>query len=52
MLSSSTGSTVASMSPEDAALLKSRVRAGLPADDAGRITYRTWANGVKGRVPS
>jgi Methyltransferase domain len=52
MLSSSTGSTVAAMSPDDAALLKRRVRAGLPADDAGRITYRTWANAVKGRVPA
>jgi SAM-dependent methyltransferase len=52
MLSSSTGSTVAAMSPDDATLLKRRVRAGLPADDAGRITYRTWANAVKGRVPS
>jgi SAM-dependent methyltransferase len=51
MLSSSTGSTAA-MSTDDAALLKRRVRAGLPADDAGRITYRTWANAVKGRVPA
>jgi Methyltransferase domain len=52
MLSSSTGATVAAMSPDDAALLKRRVRAGLPADDAGRIAYRTWANAVKGRVPA
>jgi hypothetical protein len=52
MLSSSTGSTVASMSPEDAAQLKSRVRANLPADAAGRITYHTWANAVKGRAPA
>jgi SAM-dependent methyltransferase len=52
LLASSTGPTVAAMSPDDAALLKSRVRAGLPADDAGRITYNAWANAVKGRVPS
>jgi ubiquinone/menaquinone biosynthesis C-methylase UbiE len=52
LLASSTGPTVAAMSPDDAALLKSRVRARLPADDAGRITYNAWANAVKGRVPS
>jgi SAM-dependent methyltransferase len=50
MLASSTGPTVAAMPPDDAALLKSRVRAAMPADGAGRITYRTWANAVKGRV--
>ncbi len=52
LLASSTGPTVASMPPDDAARLKSRVRAGLPADDAGRITYNAWANAVRGRVPS
>jgi hypothetical protein len=52
LLASGVGATVAAMSPDDAALLKRRVCAGLPADDEGRITYRTWANAVKGRVPS
>ena len=51
MVGASTGPTVASMSPDDAALLKSRVRARLPADDAGRITYGAFANAVSGRVP-
>jgi hypothetical protein len=40
------------MSPEDAELLKSRVRARLPADAAGRITYGARANAVKGRMPN
>jgi hypothetical protein len=52
LLASSFGPTVAAMSPDEAALLKRRVCAGLPADDTGRITYRTWANAVKGRAPS
>jgi SAM-dependent methyltransferase len=52
MLGSSIGPTVASMSPDNAALLKSRVRAGLPADDARRITYSAFANAVRARVPS
>ena len=52
MLAPSTGPTVASMPPDDAELLKKRVRARLPADAAGRITYGAWANAVKGNVPS
>ena len=51
MLASSTGPTVASMRPDDVELLKKRVRARLPADAAGRITYGAWANAVKGSVP-
>ena len=42
---------VAAMTPGDVEVLKTRVRAGLPADDAGRITYGARANAIKGRVP-
>jgi hypothetical protein len=52
MLGSSVGPTVAAMAPNVAAELKSRVRARLPADGTGRITYSARANAVKGRVPS
>jgi ubiquinone/menaquinone biosynthesis C-methylase UbiE len=51
-LGASIASVVAAMPPDDAALLKSRVRARLPADAAGRITYSARANAVMGRVPS
>jgi hypothetical protein len=50
LLAPSTGSIVAAMPPDDVALLKLRVRAGLPADPAGRITCSARANAVKGRV--
>lgn len=43
---------LAAMAPEDLALLQERMRARLPADAAGRITYRARANAVKGRVPA
>jgi hypothetical protein len=43
--------TLAAMSPGDTELFKSRVRARLPSDAAGRITYESRANAVKGRVP-
>lgn len=49
-LGSSIGPTVASMTPENREQLKQRLRARVPADDAGRITYGAWANAVKGRV--
>jgi ubiquinone/menaquinone biosynthesis C-methylase UbiE len=51
LLSNSTRSIVAAMSAADVETLKSRVRARLPADGAGRITYSARANAVKGRVP-
>jgi SAM-dependent methyltransferase len=38
------------MASEELAQLKGRMRARLPADEAGRITYGAWANAVKGRV--
>lgn len=44
--------TLAAMSPTDIELLKTRVRARLPGDTAGRITYGARANAVKGRVPA
>jgi hypothetical protein len=40
------------MAPNDVELLKVRVRARLPADATGRITYSARANAVKGRVPT
>ena len=51
MLAPSTGPTVASMPPDDVELLRKRVRARLPADAAGRITFGAWANAVRGSVP-
>ena len=42
--------TLASMSSADLELLKSNVRARLPADTAGHITYEARANAVKGRL--
>lgn len=47
----SVGTTLATMATEDLAFLQERVRARLPADAAGHITYRARANAVKGRVP-
>jgi len=47
---SSVRSPLAAMASEDLALLKERMRALLPADAAGRITYGARANAVKGRV--
>jgi SAM-dependent methyltransferase len=42
---------LAAMAPEGLAILKERMRARLPADAAGSITYGARANAVKGRVP-
>jgi SAM-dependent methyltransferase len=42
---------LAAMAPADVQLLKDRVRARLPADADGRITYGATANAVKGRRP-
>lgn len=50
-LSGSIKPTLAALSAGDLATVKSRVRAKLPADAAGRITYSGFANAVKGRVP-
>jgi ubiquinone/menaquinone biosynthesis C-methylase UbiE len=50
LMGPSVGATVAAMASGDVELLKTRVRARLPADAAGRITYGARANAVKGRV--
>lgn len=42
--------TLGELSSEQTAELKSRMRALLPADDAGRITYSATANAVRGTV--
>jgi len=49
-LSGSVRPTVAALSPGDIELVKSRLRANLPADATGCITYSSFANAVKGRV--
>lgn len=43
---------IRAMSPDDKAQFKQRLRARLPADAAGRITYTSRANAVTGRVPA
>ena len=48
---SSVGPTVAAMSSGDSEKLKNRIRARLPADTGGRITYGACANAIKGRLP-
>ena len=49
------GSTIrpalAAMASSDVELLKTRVRARLPADTSGRITYAARANAIKGLRP-
>jgi SAM-dependent methyltransferase len=47
----SVGPALGAMTSEETALLKARMRALLPADASGRITYGARANAVKGRVP-
>ena len=44
--------TLAAMAPGDVQQLKERVRARLPADAQGRITYGARANAIKGRLPA
>jgi SAM-dependent methyltransferase len=51
LLSPSTGATVAAMPAAEVERLKSRVRARIPSDAAGRLIYGARANAVKGRVP-
>jgi len=45
------GRAIAAMNPGDAQRLEARVRARLPADAAGHITFGARANAVKGRLP-
>jgi hypothetical protein len=49
--SPSVAQAVAMMASSDVEPLKARMRARLPADAAGRITYGAFANAIKGRVP-
>jgi len=44
-------SMVATMASGDVETLKSRVRARLPADTEGRITYGARAHAIKGHLP-
>jgi ubiquinone/menaquinone biosynthesis C-methylase UbiE len=41
---------LAALTSDDLALLQTRMRARLPADSSGRITYGARANAIKGRV--
>jgi ubiquinone/menaquinone biosynthesis C-methylase UbiE len=47
----SVGPVVATMAAADVETLKSRVRAALPADAEGRITYGARAHAIKGHLP-
>ena len=46
----SVSARLAAMAPDALALLEARMRARLPADAAGRITYSARANAIRGRV--
>ena len=50
-ITGSIGPSLAAMPASDVESLKVRLRARLPADAAGRITYGARANAIKGRVP-
>jgi SAM-dependent methyltransferase len=47
----SVGPQLAAMASHNLARLRARMRASLPADGTGRITYSARANAVKGHVP-
>ncbi len=46
------GPPVAAMAPDDVERFRAALRARLPADAQGRITYAATANAIKGRVPA
>ena len=52
LLSPSVAAVLATMASGDVDRLKERLRARLPADAGGRITYGARANAIKGRVPA
>jgi SAM-dependent methyltransferase len=52
LLGATIGPKIKAMSPAQVAQLKENLRARLPADASGRITYSARANAVKGRVPA
>jgi ubiquinone/menaquinone biosynthesis C-methylase UbiE len=49
---SNVGRTVAALPSDQSECLKERVRARLPADATGRVTYSARVNAIKGRVPA
>jgi hypothetical protein len=51
LIAASMVQSVKAMTPTELEQFKARVHARLPADAAGRITYTSRANAVKGRVP-
>jgi ubiquinone/menaquinone biosynthesis C-methylase UbiE len=51
VLSTTMRPTLAKMTPGEVEMLRSRVRAQLPPDAAGRITCGARANAVKGKMP-
>jgi SAM-dependent methyltransferase len=51
LLGATIGPKVQAMSPAQVAQLKESLRARLPADASGRVTYSARANAVKGKVP-
>jgi ubiquinone/menaquinone biosynthesis C-methylase UbiE len=51
IMSATVSQTIAAIAPGDRELLKMRLRAELPADGAGHITYSARANAIRGRVP-
>jgi hypothetical protein len=48
----STSAGLRELEPEDIAHVQARLRARLPPDAQGRITYDARANAIKGRVPA
>jgi ubiquinone/menaquinone biosynthesis C-methylase UbiE len=52
LMGPSVGPTLAAMAAADVAPLRDRMRADLPTDATGRITYSAMANAVQGRVPT
>jgi len=51
LIAMSMAQAVREMSPDELEQFKARVRARLPADASGRITFTSRANAVKGRAP-
>ena len=51
IMAATVSQTIAAMAPEDAGSLKTRMRARIAADAAGRITHGARANAITGRVP-
>ena len=48
--SGSVGPALAALDPPEAELLKTRVRQKVPANPAGRLVLRAWANAIKGHL--